>query len=137
MPRAPHLPERSMQINSNTPSSSAPVGAAGGGDGIDNGRQIARLQAQLKDVTARIQSLAADDTLEAKAKQQRLKLLQAQAEAIQQQIAALQQASERAAQQAAQRAQQRAQAAAPDASGPAAAPARPAAGPGRTIDVYA
>jgi hypothetical protein len=92
-----------MQVQS---SSSTPIANSGASSaGNDTSAQIAALQKQLRVVTQEIKVTIADTSMEAKAKQQKIKLLNAQAMAIQTQIAALQRAQQQAQQDNALQAQ--------------------------------
>lgn len=77
-----------MQVSASTSVSSATSAAGAGGSGA----QIAKLQKQLTEIYKDLQAVTTDGSLDAKAREVKQKLLQAQIAAIQQQIAALQQA---------------------------------------------
>jgi hypothetical protein len=71
---------------------SSTLATAGSSSGATAGAsQIAQLQAKVKDLTQQLQEAATDSSLPADAKQQKVQLLQAELQAVQQQIAALQQ----------------------------------------------
>ena len=77
-----------MQVSASTSVSSATSTSGAGGSGA----QIAKLQKQLKETYKDLQAVTTDGSLDAKAREVKQKLLQAQIAAIQQQIVALQQA---------------------------------------------
>lgn len=71
-----------MQISSSTSSPRTTSGASSGND-------VARLQKQLRELTDELGSVAGQD-MDAKAKQEKVKILQAQIQMVQQQISAIQ-----------------------------------------------
>lgn len=109
-----------MQISSTT--STGGLGSKAGGD-------IAALQKQLRQLTDQLKNVAALD-MEPKAKEERVKLIQAQIQMVQQQIAAIQRQSQQE-----QMSKQLAEQAAKQVKASDASPAR-TPGLGGSVDVY-
>lgn len=123
-----------MQVSSSQ-SLAVPSAGASAAGGSSAAAEIARLQKQIRVLTNDLKDVATDDSLDAKAKQKKAALLQAQIQVLQQQIAAIQQAE---AQKSQDRAQHRTQAA--QEADPAPSPLRRQRSegrPGSLVDVLA